>query len=275
MPVHICHVPSGKYLSVDSLDAGMRSPNLKSAVSQTGEPLDLTFYNAALVPGVDPSALEGAFGSASSLVFYVLPSEEVRGETLRDGVATIKVEHRPESGLVLHLAASGDPKPAMLLSAGMGRGGHLDVRDVGGQLGFATEDSGLDALKIMPLGEAEANKLTTTLAYIPLFKKYAYAYHVAACQKDGGGAQPPIPAHHLCEPLASLCLDILDELRKGDPPVRRGADKVADALELAAASSFEEVSKSYGGEPDGRMQRMACELKLLDAVFEFYEPLGW
>jgi hypothetical protein len=116
-PLRLRHVPSDKYLSVDSLNptklSKARAPFVSSVPrspmkgasggvsfgvrageeGKDGESAsNATLYNAALVSDVDESAGEGAFGSASSLIFTLVPTD-VTGDTL-------KVRKKLESTLV-------------------------------------------------------------------------------------------------------------------------------------------------------------------------------
>ncbi len=72
MPLRIRHVPSGKYLSVDSLRPA------RNLVKETAG----TLYDAALVWDTDPLVEDGAFASASSMIFYLSPTD-VSGDLVR------------------------------------------------------------------------------------------------------------------------------------------------------------------------------------------------
>jgi hypothetical protein len=95
-PLRLRHVPSGKYLSVDSLSPTKLAKQLlsrstsgvderKSTESDEGgeENMDsAVLCNASLVHDVDESAKDGAFGSPSSLIFYLVPTD-VTSDTLK------------------------------------------------------------------------------------------------------------------------------------------------------------------------------------------------
>ena len=67
--------------------------------------------------------------------------------------------------------------------------------------------------------------------------------------------------------LVGALLDLLDDLDFGDPPPRRHP-KVKDYLAEAKAQNAAELAVLYGGEPNVKIQNVAYELKLLDALFE-------
>jgi hypothetical protein len=130
-PLRLRHVASGKYLSVDSLNptkivqqpllssrggssAGSSSPGGSgsggndAAVSgslddeDTGDGLgNAELYNVALVDDADVSLEEGAFGSPSSLVFHLAPTD-VTGDTLKVG----RDNERQPSVLFFHVRTS-------------------------------------------------------------------------------------------------------------------------------------------------------------------------
>jgi hypothetical protein len=93
MPVRIRHVPSGKYLSVDSLH-----PALNLVKDTSG-----TLYDAALVWDTDALIEDGAFASASSMIFYLSPTD-VSGDTVR-----VRSRLRPRADFCFRLEAQASP----------------------------------------------------------------------------------------------------------------------------------------------------------------------
>ena len=78
-----------------------------------------------------------------------------------------------------------------------------------------------------------------------------------------------VPPIDLCEAVTLQCLALIDDLRKGEnnltPPRHLN---VAEAMKEANATLPAVFATFFTGEPDARVQRMAMECKVLDAVFE-------
>jgi len=78
-----------------------------------------------------------------------------------------------------------------------------------------------------------------------------------------------VPPIDLCEAVTLQCLALIDDLRKGEnnltPPRHLN---VAEAMKEANATLPAVFVTLFTGEPDARVQRMAMECKVLDAVFE-------
>ena len=92
------------------------------------------------------------------------------------------------------------------------------------RLCFCSEFSALDVLKLMPLYEKDDRQLNSLLSYLRLFKKYAYKYHIAADKSEKSlNFGPPVG---LCEQMASQCMDLMDDLRKGAKVPRRNGKSI-------------------------------------------------
>ena len=307
MPLRIRHVPSGKYLSVNSISPASRvrpgrnagraaniagggvtlegargnDEDVGGAGSSTQEASDgEEFFDVALVDDADPNVIPGSFGSEASFVFYIMPTD-VAHDGLRRTVATLRLEHRPPASAsrhrILHFVAPrGDLKLPLVRPVGAPTGKLVDgsfdaaavarrpqhLNKTGGRVCFSSESSGLDVLKLTPVLDNESRQLRQLLAHVPLQRRFAYMFHAAA--DVSSGATLPLG---LCEAVCASCLDIIDLLRRGLPPPRRHNGSVPESMKEAHASKAVAFSTFFGGEPDMRMQKMACELKLLDAVF--------
>jgi hypothetical protein len=83
VPLRLRHIPSGKLLSVNTSISAVLS-----------EPRDGICYDACLVHDVDKYAEEGALGSASSMLFFLTPTD-VASDTLKVNVSELCI---PPSG---------------------------------------------------------------------------------------------------------------------------------------------------------------------------------
>jgi hypothetical protein len=160
--VRIKHVPSGKYLSVDSSQAigsprdddneeKMSSLSGKSrahqyAYSADGNQQGGMVYNTALVFDSDRSLAEGTLGSPLSLLFYLRPID-ITSNKLQSGTAVVRLEHRTAEGQTLYFntphvlksSISHTEKPASNFKSGKHRGFKIC---------FSTEFSSLDILRV-------------------------------------------------------------------------------------------------------------------------------
>ena len=108
-PIRLRHVASGKYLSVDSSKPATPSTESFEYRNSSGRKVEPhketesyrsnwsgTMFNAGLVPVADASIQAGKLGSAASMVFYLVPSEDVSdSDALANNTSTILIEHRP------------------------------------------------------------------------------------------------------------------------------------------------------------------------------------
>jgi hypothetical protein len=250
-PLRIRHVPTGKFLSVIS-----NSPAILS------EPTEGVYYDSALVFDVDLDAEEGELGSASSMVFNLVATD-VTSDTLKTVVSTVRLEHRTHTGRVLHFVAAKEAKPEInyeFRRRSLSPTSHHHTAEAGLRICFSTEPSALDVLKIQPLSSHDTAQLTSILSRIRLFKKYAYLWHAV-------GLGEPAPSS-IAEVVAGQCLDVIDDIGKGSPPPRRHGGSVSEAMKEALATSPYTFAALYGGDADTRLQKVAFEVKLFDAVFE-------
>ena len=286
-PMRLKHIPSGKYLSVDSTRVATFPEAIREEIGGREAPsppvegggeavLTSTMYDAALVAGLDPDAAPGSFGSAASMEFMVTPMDKV-GTTLKSCVTVVRLEHRSlAAGTLYFVAPPGQTKPPMVDAGSKGgaargcggaRQGSALLSALGKQPGqrlcFGTERTELDVLKIQPLLDEDTSQLKRILSHIPLLKKYAFGFHAAA--DPAYRQQPPVS---LCEALAVQCMNIIDELRKGVPPPRRNNGSVSDSMKEANEVMPAVFSSFFGGEPDLFVQKLCVDVKLLDALFE-------
>ena len=297
-PLRLRHVPSNKYLSVDSLRPARRLAERTatslddSAVDDGGGYSDddadsAGLFTCALVEEVDAEAAPGALGSAESLVFYLVPTGAVNGKALGVSVTTALLEHRSEAAGSLYLLNAREPKPELdpmestdddapagvpVALAPQRLGSMREAKRraqamsglTGSRLLFSTSKSTVDALKIVPLTQRESAAIDEMIGRRYLFKLYAFLAQVY--DPSGAGAEPP-PYLKLCEKLVSECLGLIDAFRKGAPPKRRH-EAMAEHIKEANATLPAQFASFYTGEPNAWAQRIAVETKLLDAVFE-------
>jgi hypothetical protein len=293
MPLRIRHVPSGKYLSVDSSRptpvppvgveraGGAMAAGTAAAAAGSGSLLSKAsssmgssrgeaplYYDTALVADADLSKSEGVFGSPSSLVFFLSPTDAVTTTTLRESTSAIRIEHhtKDSAGIqtVLHLVALREPKPPMMARADgtVQGGGGAALKQGAGRLCFTSEFSALHVLKVQPLFSTDVSKLNKLLGYIPTFRKYCFAYHAATSPCSGNA---PL---HMCEAVVSQCVDLIEDLRKGEEVAPLKGRNVPEMIKEANTLKAGDLPARYAGESDVRLQNMAYELKLLDAVFD-------
>jgi hypothetical protein len=82
-PLRLKHVPSGKYLSVDSFSPGAIRRNVSDASVENDNMSKMgMLYDTSLVFKGDPDIEDGRIGSMSSLVFYLVPTD-VTSDTLK------------------------------------------------------------------------------------------------------------------------------------------------------------------------------------------------
>jgi hypothetical protein len=98
-PLRVRHVPSGKYLAVDSTKPSKR-PTWRTNKVNSGEEDEASLaelmFDAGLVAlCVNPSLPPGALGSPASTVFYLMPSEVPDTASLAKSIVTVRLEHRP------------------------------------------------------------------------------------------------------------------------------------------------------------------------------------
>ena len=280
-PYRLRHVASDKYLAVDSAAPTDLQDNGGGGGGSGGgdraeDRRDL--YTAALVDGVDLAAGEGELGSPASLLFYLVPTDSSSTDALGSGVTTVRLEHRSPAAGALYFLSAREPKPLLPpLSASNDAGatatpvpprrkGPLDRP--GGRLLFSSEPSSIDVLKVLPLAAAEAQALDRMKARVRFFRLFAA---LAQCYDPLGAGTPPAeraPHLMLCHKVVGACLDLLKDLVKGADAGRPRYATEAEAMKDANGTLPAVFAGRFAGEPNGPMQRVAVDCKVMDAVFD-------
>ena len=225
---------------------------------------------------------DGGFGSPSSLLFYLLPTDMTK-DTIRLGITTCKLAHMPPPNSYqrnprqLFLSSVHEAKPILTqlqkygavrdsivgsaeeeasAAAGGGTGRVKKSSGANLRLVFSAEDTSVNVLKLIPLSPTETDQVETMLSFLPIFALYAYRYK--------SEPQPPLD---MCEDMIRVSLDLVDVLTKGAAPPRRHKhlmDYIHEANDMMPA----EFAALFGGEADAKMQQICYETKVMDAVFE-------
>jgi hypothetical protein len=143
---------------------------------------------------------------------------------------------------------------------------------------FSSELRAHDVLKIVPLEAAFVSRLKKLTSFIPALKRFAHSYHASALAKDFD-VSGPVAVIGQCESLMEHCLDLIGEFRKsGNSPHFQHISKTAflatmkESYHMVPAT----LAQLFSGEPDPRMQKLAYEVKLLDALFNaIIAPYNW
>jgi hypothetical protein len=291
-PVRIRHLASGKYLYVNSKEKGMftarsqkrnaRRNSVKGISLDEGlSPDDTAFFNCTLVdaPAPGSATVKGVPG----LIFKLVPTSATTPE-LHQGTSIVRITHTLRDGRVLYFTDVDDFKPQLssLMVLPNGTAAPREPSDVRSRCGFRTKSSGVDIVKIMPITKEEDVLLNRLLSYIPILHLYAHNYKVEKLK------HPPV---HMCERMVAMLLCLINDLVKGGF-TSVGSKTVVDSCNEANAVSTIELASIYGGEPNRMyvmpflaldslmsyftppfrvvfsVQRMCCEVKLMNAVFE-------
>jgi hypothetical protein len=257
------HVPSGKFLSVDSSSSTGITSEKQSIPGEhdqgvSGEEGRGVLYRAGLVFNSSSSIAEGKLGSTSSLLFYLMPVDNAT-DSLSSSAVAVRLEHRAANGQTLYFYAPHVLKPSL---------NHVErpaspwgnSKERGCELCFSSEFSSLDILRVQPLSDKDSKQLSYFISKIPLFRLYAYRWHCAAL----GGE--PLP-NDLTEPLVAQCLDLLNVLRKSPQPPRYGGSVIENMKEAQVTSPLA-FSALHAGVANPLLQKLCLELKLFDCVFD-------
>ena len=262
-PVKLKHVPSHKYLAV--------IPQEQAADGEEGR--NERWFDAILVDGVLPPE-EPRSGSRSStpvgeidaglepdvptpikwqggkllalegcMTFAVQPAESttLAGPTKAD--CGIDIAHRlPTTGEVVYLHGTGQEK----------RKKKDVVLVTSFRIVFSSMKSSQDILKCLSVQEKECTQLFRLQAFISPFQTYSAALR-----------NPRVEINEDMQRDAALLLEIIRLVSKGFAP-----DLSIDWIQKANSMLPTAFAQEFGGECDETVQRMAREIKLIDAVFE-------
>lgn len=274
-PVRLRHVPSNKLLSVNSLNCADIASSRRSPVSLSPRGGGPSFFDAALVHDEDPSAEDGAFGSASSLAFQLTPTDAAGTDTVNHGVSTVRIEHYSSAlGVTLHLASvPGELKPHLMRTPDDELGSESEPSSSSSpspsssssppqtslRLLFSTIQASVDVVKLLPVTDEEGLQIDRCTSCIPLFRLYAILFQ-SHTPRGGVLHKSSFPAA-LCAQLAEQCLDAIEMLRKGKPPPRRHGS-IAESMKEANAVLPATFASFFAGEPNARVQRVTYEVRL-------------
>jgi hypothetical protein len=286
MPLRLRHVASGKYLAVDTSSPTKQSSSVNLPPPR-GADINVVNFDTMLVK----ESVEGM--THPSTVFFVLPIDgDSYGNNLSGDISSIRLEHRSLPGKTLHFSVLREPKPPLLRSkssnresidagsdAETARLSHHRLRSTR-RIVFSTERSELDILKVCPVSHSFVTRLKKLMSYIPELKRYSQVYHASAfdevCDKTG-----PVAVLQLCDSLAGHCLDLIKAFRRGAESFSHDRDQIAKEhfMAIMMETSYmapAALAQLFGGDRDVKMQKLAHELKLLDALFNaIIAPYNW
>ena len=242
-PYRIQHTCSEKFLSVDT-----SSP---CRVDEDGT----QWFDIALC-SFDPNwkangKKDGMFATPASFLFTLVPVN-VQGDTLPNAKTAARIEHVIASSKAktpLYFSSMTEQKPAYTDATKKNR---APV----GRVCFTTKPANHEVFKIMPIIDLESNAINRMRSYIPYLKLYAFRWMVEA--------EPPLD---MCETLIEVCLQLLDDLIKGGTGPRRHKNILHHANEAISTMPLA-FSEFFGGDPNAKNQKLALDMKLMDAVFE-------
>ena len=251
-PVRIRHVPSGRYLAVDTESEPMHQPTASEA-----------WYRAYLVDDAcsTDSLMDHPAGSMAdneSLIFFIT-GDNGKDPRLPMADMTVYIEHRRtrkvvdefdgrsvDKELKLFWHATETVKPS--LSCEVKNSSAPSSLSV-----FSTVRSAQDIYKLMPVS-TEMTPIHRARAFVPLVKRYS----AHLCDPS---LPPPNPAE--VQAAAQLMLDLVAFLNKGKFEHDGRTDWVKKANSMVPA----EFAALFDGDPNMMTQGACLDLKLLDAVF--------
>lgn len=237
-PVRIRHLPSGRYLCVDTSGPFHNLPPSER------------WYRTYLViePTDDPVLLQDSANyCAPGAAVFRLECEGTAGEYIPKNVSSCRVEFKLESrgssiNLFLHNADVPKPKVG-------------DPTYTSRMIVFSTTRSAQDALKIMPVSYEESQLIFRVKSFIPIVM--AYAERVADAKLWG------IPSVEKLNDTMHVMLKIISFQSKSDSKELEGIDWIKKANSMLPSA----FSALFEGETSEISQRICRDLKLLDAVF--------
>lgn len=251
-PVRIRHVPSGRYLAVDTESEPMHEPSASEA-----------WYPAYLVDDAcsADSLMDypaGSMADNESLIFFIT-GDNGKDPRLPMSDVTVYIEHRRTRKVVDEFDGSSVDKELKLFwhatdTVQPSLTGEVKNRDVPSLLSvFSTVRSAQDSYKLMPV-TAEMTPIHRARAFLPLVKRYS----AHLCDPS---LPPPNPAE--VQAAAQLMLDLVAFLNKGKFEHDGRTDWVKKANSMVPA----EFAALFDGDPNIMTQGACLDLKLLDAVF--------
>ena len=274
-PVRIKHASSGKYLSVDTMSPFMGGSAGVSGVA-SGQ-----VYACGLVRTANASAPAGSFGSAESLVFTIVPSDASTG-SLPKGVTTLRIDHEVthENGNKVHCYLHHSPLekssfPAVVSSddddddEGGSKASKLTRK--GERFLFTTVRYPQDVLRILPLDASQSKDVAYISSLVKPLKLYAYTM-VNAIDNDSGDpaaetARFPKAASDLVDSVADVLLRVIQYNTEGSVEVILQRS-TPEWQKLATFNLPAKFATFFTGDPHEIRQKISCDSKLIDAVFE-------
>jgi len=238
--VRIRHVPSGRYLCVDtSRPFHVLPPNE-------------AWYRTYLV--VDSTEDKGLIAHkpydycTPEATIFKIETEGGMGSDIPRNISHARVEFKTEvKGMSLHLFLHNAEveKPRMGNSTKSSMSSKLLV--------FSTQRSAQDTLKIMPIGDEERTASFQAGAFVPIVM--AYAERVADPEK-------PLPTHEKLQDIMVALIKIINfQSKSAQETTSFDWIKKANSMLPSAFSAL------FEGEPNELAQRISRDCKLLDAVF--------
>lgn len=237
-PVRIRHLPSGRYLCVDT-----------SAPFHSLPPSERWFRTYLVVEPTDDPVLRqdsANYCSPESAVFR-MECEGTASDQIPKNVSSCRVDFKLESrgsSLNLYLHNADVPKPRVGSTTYTSR-----------MLVFSTMRSAQDALKIMPVSREETQLMFRAKAFIPVVM--AYAERVADAKLGD------IPSSEKLVDTMNALLNIISFQGKAGGKELQGVDWIKKANSMLPSA----FSALFEGETSEISQRICRDLKLLDAVF--------
>ena len=238
--IRIRHIPSGKYLSCDTSKA------------------DADEFDCALVNDENPQAAPGAFGSAHSLLFYVVPEDIVHVDRVPKNMSTmVRIEHRHSSDKSrLHFRDTNKPKVPCRASSSVEK---EDLR--GNGIVFARQQQAQDMLKLIPSSEEETLLVKGIIATRFILESFRW-------QMENARTVP----NDIVESCITVLLRLMDHVTKGDGFGSGVASlmKKPTSEWIPKANSMlpTEFTSLFIGQPDVPYQNKIIECKIMDTVFD-------
>jgi len=256
-PVRIRHMPSGKYLAVNTEDPAYEQVNEDGA----------SWFAAFMVD--DAADIEEELSETtrycaeSQMIFYVVSSEPSDTEAMPSTECAIRIEHRFQ-----HIDENGRSENMSIFLHNTEVAKAVRVDDNGVPLQrdnvicrslkvcFSSLKSAQDFIKVMPVSQCELSILQKVKALIPPCKLYT------AGLTD---RERPISQDEILSDMHVL-LQVIALQYRGEPEWHKetGIDWLAKANSMLPAA----FSQLFDGEEDHLTQRISRDMKLMDAVFE-------
>jgi hypothetical protein len=273
--VRIRHVPSGRYLAVDTSSEHYQKSESESwyRTFLVDDAFDFESLSDPLEYMTDEER-EGEFplgklADAASLVFYITDCDSVDLPLSYNN--SIRIEHRRRRrvnnlnevdfddeaeeiyvNLKLYLHATGVAKPVLEAQAGEVEDNSATVPSL--MLVFSTLFSSRDSFKLMPVSKAEVNSIFRASSFVPHLLRYANQL----ADKD----KPP-PSDLECADVSRVLLEIVSFMVKG----RADFDARIDWVKKANDTLPTDFAALFDSNQSFSRQGAVRDVKVFDAVF--------